>query len=153
MPGSATFSAPSSHDAGFCTAAPLLGPEEVCLLPCETHQGRPEQNIAHLTTSLSLAPSDVRHCLSLLPCLPVPLPGKTREPAARGFLQLHLRTTRLFQGWCLFLLERSKGGRGRLSSSPRSQHQQTATASARPYPVPDLVSPGIFICHPLPCSC
>lgn len=34
--------------------------------------------------------------------------------------------------------------------SPKSQHQQMATVSVRPYPVPDLVSPGIFICHPLP---
>lgn len=68
------------------------------------------------------------HCLSLLPCLPVPLPGEAGEPAAPGFLWLHFRRASLFQGCLLFPLSRPNGGRQKLSTPPRSQNQQRAHA-------------------------
>lgn len=68
------------------------------------------------------------HCLSLLPCLPVPLPGEAGEPGAPGFLWLHFRRASLFQGCLLFPLSRPNGGRQKLSTPPRSQNQQRAHA-------------------------
>lgn len=156
-PSAATFSAPSIHDADFLAAAPLFGTKAARLPACEPNQGSPEQKTAYLTMLSSLAPPATKHSLPF----PAPLPAGTfarwgRGTSGTGVSLASLQKSLFVSGVFTFPAFKTKWRQA------ETEHTSKVTKSAKGsrWPrslqsliqCPDLVSPGIFLSHPLPRS-